>query len=624
MLALPCSTRAIRPGLWVVFALSIAALSTPAHGQALPADKLKAVKDATVLLRVTLPNGQLVTGSGFFADSPGLVITNAHVLGMLDPDSRKPAKVQVVVRSGEANAQTLTATVLGVDRGTDLGVVRVEGKDLPAPLKPVSASELTETEEVYAFGFPFGDRLGKNITVAKTSVSSLRKTAGGNLDKIQVNGGIHPGNSGGPVIDTKGRLVGIAVSGLRNTQIHFAIPADRLSRYLAGRIASSEYELPYRDGDKVKQTVRAGFLDPLGRIQKMEVECFVGPEGPRGAADKQPPPQPGDTPIKTYTLKYDAKTGQAVGDIELPPLPSPKHRYFVRPVVTDGDGKTRWYGTSGEGPKLIMDRVAADLTFRPAVAVTPAEVVSIGSFKIRDPNDEEYSLGLNLRFRYRERAGEPDRKLYPVRLEPTGFAMTVMRDGKPVPGTADTKVIGRDTQFFSALVGRDEEGQWVQAKPDVSKVPAQTRDAVEDIGMQFLQSLEATVVPLPNREVKPLETWKSRREVTVGAASMSMTMTGLADYRYTYLGTTERNGKKVLFVRIEGTIRGKVGAGSDIGGSIDGRAEIDPATGEATYSDVTLKADADITFRKETLKTMGTLQVQCRRGDLPPPTPPKK
>jgi S1-C subfamily serine protease len=280
--------------------MSVAGLAppTPAHGQALPADKLKAVKGATVLVRVTLPNGQVITGSGFFADSPVLVVTNAHVLGMLDADSRKPAKVQVVVRNGEANTQTLTATVPGADRGTDLGVVRVEGKDLPPPLKPVSAGELTETEEVYAFGFPFGDRLGKNITVAKTSVSSLRKTPRGSLDKIQVNGGIHPGNSGGPVIDTKGRLIGIAVSGLRNTQIHFAIPADDLTRYLAGRISSIVYELPYRDGDTLKQTVRAGFLDPLGRVKKIDVECFDGPEGPRGAGDKQPPPQPGDTPSR--------------------------------------------------------------------------------------------------------------------------------------------------------------------------------------------------------------------------------------------------------------------------------------------------------------------------------------
>jgi hypothetical protein len=62
----------------------------------------------------------------------------------------------------------------------------------------------------------------------------------------------------------------------------------------------------------------------------------------------------------------------------------------------------------------------------------------------------------------------------------------------------------------------------------------------------------------------------------------------------------------------------------DLGGSVEGRAELDPETGEATSSEITLKTDADLTVRGETIKAMGTLQVQCRRGDLPAGTPPKK
>ena len=65
---------------------------------------------------------------------------------------------------------------------------------------------------------------------------------------------------------------------------------------------------------------------------------------------------------------------------------------------------------------------------------------------------------------------------------------------------------------------------------------------------QVQDDLEAASVPLPNREVKPLETWKSRRDVVVGSATLDMTIIGTADYRYTYLGMTERNGKKVAFV----------------------------------------------------------------------------
>jgi S1-C subfamily serine protease len=64
------------------------------------------------------------------------------------------------------------------------------------------------------FGFPFGKQLGKNITVSKTSVSSLRKKPNGTLQDIQVNGGMHPGNSGGPVVDAMGQVVGVATLGV--------------------------------------------------------------------------------------------------------------------------------------------------------------------------------------------------------------------------------------------------------------------------------------------------------------------------------------------------------------------------------------------------------------------------
>jgi hypothetical protein len=361
-------------------------------------------------------------------------------------------------------------------------------------------------------------------------------------------------------------------------------------------------------------------------VKKIAVETFIGKDGPpRGAGDRQPAALPGDTAVKEVVLRYDPKTGRAAGDIELPPLPSPAHRYYTRPVITDGDGRTRWYGAAGEPMKYVMERVPQTLAFRPAAAVTPAEVVSIGAFKFRDEDDDEFALGLNLRARYRERAAGPDGREFPFRLEPTGFSMTVMKDGKPVQADADTRMIARDTQFFSAGVSRDDEGNWVRARGDVTRVPPATREAVNDIGAQVLQSLEAVAVPLPNREVKPLETWKAKRDVVVGATSLSLAMSGVADYRYTYLGMSERNGKRVAFVQVDGTIRGRTGDGLDVGGRLDGRAEIDPATGEAVYSDVTLKADADLLTRQKTvLKVIGTLTVQQRRGDLPAPAPKKK
>jgi S1-C subfamily serine protease len=183
---------------------------------------------------------------------------------MLEPNSRRPLRVEVTLHSGTPDSVTLLGRVLGVDRANDLAPLRVEAAKLPAPLKLASAGKLIETEDVYVFGFPFGREPGKNITVNKSSVSSLRK-AGGVLKQVQVNGGMHPGNSGGPVTDAAGQVVGVAVSGLRGTTINFAVPGDAVLGFFNGYAHEIWRGAAYKDGGQIGQPVRVGLVDPLGR-----------------------------------------------------------------------------------------------------------------------------------------------------------------------------------------------------------------------------------------------------------------------------------------------------------------------------------------------------------------------
>jgi S1-C subfamily serine protease len=188
------------------------------------ADVVQKVKQSTAYLRVRRTGGDVAEGSGFFALEPGIVITNAHVVGMMRGGG-PPRGVDVVIHSGEAGEAKLAGTVLGVDRENDLAVLRVARgpSRLPAPLPVGTAAGLTETQSVYIFGFPFGAQLGKNITVSSSAVAALRR-GGGVLKQVQVNGGMNPGNSGGPVTDARGVVV--AVAGIAGTQINFAIPGD--------------------------------------------------------------------------------------------------------------------------------------------------------------------------------------------------------------------------------------------------------------------------------------------------------------------------------------------------------------------------------------------------------------
>src|SRR5260370_32725310 len=108
------------------------------------------------------------------------------------------SKVDVVIHSGEAGETVLTGTVAGVDRVTDLAVVRVPTKGLPPPLVVDSAHNLTELQKVYLFGFPFGKKLGSSITISEGSISAIRKDFAGTITQVQLMGDMQPGNSGGP------------------------------------------------------------------------------------------------------------------------------------------------------------------------------------------------------------------------------------------------------------------------------------------------------------------------------------------------------------------------------------------------------------------------------------------
>ena len=295
----------------------------------LDAAVLKKVKAATVHLEVSLPDGSTAEGSGFFVDEPGVLLTNAHVLGMLDADSRPPLKVAVTINSGETDSRTLTAKLLGVDRGSDLALLRVEDKDLPESLKVVAAKDLKETEEVFIFGFPLGKRLGTNITVSKSSVSSLRKD-NGQLKEVQVNGGIHPGNSGGPVANAKGEVVGVSVSAIRGTALNFAIPGEMAYEFLNGRITEQSVVLGYKDGDTVKMELRLAVVDPLGRIKKISVETWGGDVGNRRRSEKGV--LPGDTEHHTVGVKFDNLASKSSLSLELamPALNDPKMVHWVR------------------------------------------------------------------------------------------------------------------------------------------------------------------------------------------------------------------------------------------------------------------------------------------------------
>ena len=204
-------------------------------------------KAATALVQIAQGSRAQGTGSAFCVHEAGLFVTNRHVLLTRRPrsprdDIRKIPLVKratLVLSPGEADQREVKAEVLRVSDGFDLALLRVEGMDRAYSLLALgSVDNLVETAEVMAFGFPFGKALAVNrgsypsISVNAGRVTSLRRR-GGTLDRIQIDAALNPGNSGGPILDTQGKVIGVVVSGVVGMGVNFAIPVSQLRQFLS-------------------------------------------------------------------------------------------------------------------------------------------------------------------------------------------------------------------------------------------------------------------------------------------------------------------------------------------------------------------------------------------------------
>ncbi|MUM15572.1 PDZ domain-containing protein [Mycobacterium sp. CBMA271] len=187
-------------------------------------------------------------GSGVILSADGLVLTNAHVV---QAAGEPGAKTTATVTGGK----TSPFTVVGIDPGTDIAVVRIGGASGLTPIAIGSSANLVVGQSVVAIGSP----LGLDGTVTTGIVSSLNRpvfTAGqaGNqdtvLDAIQTDAAINPGNSGGALVNLNSELVGInsAIATMGGdssgeTQggsigLGFAIPVDQAKRIADQLIAN--------------------------------------------------------------------------------------------------------------------------------------------------------------------------------------------------------------------------------------------------------------------------------------------------------------------------------------------------------------------------------------------------
>ncbi len=301
--------------LWGLLAFTGALLADEAKSRA---EIVKAAKPATALVDLK-PR----YGSAFCLHPSGLFITNEHVV-------RSASAATLVLDAGLKTQKLFKAKVLRADKELDLALLQAEGAEKLPALALGSDDKLAELSEVIAFGFPFGVALGKegaypNISVNVGSVTSLRRDKGGELYRIQLDAVLNPGNSGGPVLDNSGKVVGVVVSGIKGAGINLAIPVSHVQRFVAR--PEIVFSPPNMAGDNRHKPLefRARLVsllsDPKGH--ELELVLSTGPgkerrfpmklaDGAYAVTAVPFPPPPGPETLRV-TVKYEdgAVTGMA-------------------------------------------------------------------------------------------------------------------------------------------------------------------------------------------------------------------------------------------------------------------------------------------------------------------------
>ena len=305
-----------------------------------------------------LLRSQRSSGSGVIVDAEGYIVTNAHVIGVtrhvqvlvpLPAESRPPSK-SVIKPAGKL----VVARVVGLDRETDIAVLKIEEKGLPA-LGFSDYEALRQGQLVLAFGSPFG--LENSVTMGVVSSPARQVQPDHPMIYVQTDAAINPGNSGGPLVDTNGAIVGINTfivsrSGA-NAGVGFAAPSN---------IVRSVYR-QVREHGRVRRGqigVQAQTITPeLARALKLERDwgVIVGDVVPGGSASAA------GIEIKDIVLTMDGK-------------PLENARQFGVNI----------YQRAGETIKLEILRGKEKLTKSVAVRERPRDTEQILSIVNQDTN----------------------------------------------------------------------------------------------------------------------------------------------------------------------------------------------------------------------------------------------
>lgn len=224
-------------------------ICTFATSQTLPVDSIKHIKESTAYIEVShsfpfVEEVMKYSGSGFFISANGFLITNYHVVQPVVTayEINFPSlinSIDIYLNSGTEKYRKCPARVVAIDKKNDVAILCLT-EEIKTPYLNIDFSEdLVESTPVWAFGFPLSEEFsviqrGPEITVTNGSITSLRHDDRNLLKTIQLDAVVKHGNSGGPLVNSSGQVIGVVNLAMGETRFNFAVPAHFIKKLLEG------------------------------------------------------------------------------------------------------------------------------------------------------------------------------------------------------------------------------------------------------------------------------------------------------------------------------------------------------------------------------------------------------
>ena len=281
--------------------------STPTRSGALSASEVyRRDSGGVVAIQASSP-GQQDSGTGVVISNTGLIVTNDHVIS---------GASSVTVSPGSSSSTTRTAQVIGESPSTDLAVIKIDPSGLNLhPLTLADSSSVGVGDPVYAIGNPYG----LDQTLTRGIVSALNRQIsspdGATINgAIQTDAALNPGNSGGPLIESHGDVIGInsqiasaqATAGGQsgNTGVGFAIASNTV-KSVVSQLESSHQGPIQSQAQQAQQAQPNAGADPYGQgidPNGQAVDPYGQGVGPYGQSGQGVDPSGGGSGGQPYVI----------------------------------------------------------------------------------------------------------------------------------------------------------------------------------------------------------------------------------------------------------------------------------------------------------------------------------